>query len=103
MARIGGPEAIVAAICADYDRRESCVQTGSVSTRTRMEYIYLNAKVFDAACEQVGMASAALYIREIGAGVGYAHSAVENISEGTYKANKSELVRGIARKLHLMD
>lgn len=103
MGRVRGVEAIVAALCADFERRQICVRQNSVGTRTGMEYLYLNAQIWEAACEQVGCLLAADYIREIGEQIGYARSSVEGISEGTYKRHKHELVQRIARRLHLMD
>ncbi len=68
-----------------------------------MEYRYLNAMIAEAAVEAVGERLAPDFIREIGEETGYAKSAIDCLSEGTYKSYKSLVLHNIARKLHLED
>lgn len=92
---------LIVAFCADYDRRKLAIELRSVSTRTEMEYKYLNHRIFEGAAEIVGAAYAELYIYEIGSGVGYANSRHPASSESTYKREKQEVKHRIAEKLHL--
>lgn len=96
-------DALVVALCADYDRREVAMKRGSVSRRTDMEYRYLNFRIMEAAAEIVGEAEAYTYINEIGRKIGYARSQIGTASETTYKIKKGEVKLNIARKLHLLD
>lgn len=94
---------LVVALCLDFDERERVLESEEMSRRVRMEYKYLNCRILEAACEVAGGASAEQYIKDIGKGVGYYHSGIENLSENTYKREKSLIKLGIARKLHLLD
>lgn len=95
-------DALVVAFCRDFFYRRDTVASGLCSTRTRMEYEYINGRIADAAREIVGE-DFELYIREIGESIGYAHSDVDYISESSYKKYKKEVKINIARRLHLLD
>ena len=95
-------DALIVAICRDYQRREEALKNASVSRRTSMEYTYIDLRVFDGAAEIVGVDDALLYIKEIGEKIGYAFTALD-ISERAYKLTKAAVKRNIARKLHLCD
>ena len=102
----GGDETLinlVRALMADYDRRKIAIMEKSTSRRVRMEYEYINARLFEGAGEIVGGALAEKFIREIGQGIGYAKSAVTCYGETYYKQRKAEVVMNAARKLHLVD
>ena len=75
---------------------------GELSHRVEMEYRYYNSNIYTAACEVVGAPCALLYINDIGAHRGYAHSEVGRISDTTYKRQKSAVFGNIARRLHLV-
>ncbi len=94
---------IVVALCADYDRRRSAVSEGLVSRRVRMEYVYINTRMLNAAGEVVGFAVAESFIREIGSGVGFALSDIDCVSESAYKAMKRRIKTKIAENLYLLD
>ena len=94
---------LVVALCLDFDERDRVLSAEELSRRVRMEYKYLNCRMLEAAEEIAGSSAALGYIREIGKGVGYYHSRIENLSESTYKKEKSLIKIGIARKLHLID
>lgn len=97
-----GVDAVVVALCADFDRRVCVLRDGKVSHRVEMEYKYLNYKMLGAAAEIVGEESAILYIREIGTRIGYANChSLE--SERTYKNKKREVKYNIAKRLNLCD
>ena len=98
-----GVDAIVVALCADYERREQALRDRSVGHRAEMEYKYLNYKMFDAAAEVVGVSDAPTVIREIGTRVGYAKCELCDVSERIYKERKKEVKLNIARKLRLCD
>lgn len=94
---------LAAALCADYARREAILQTRETGTRVRMEYEYLNRRIFDAAralCENAE--EALLYIEEIGSRTGYAKSRT-TYSETTYKERKHRVLLSIIRSLHLWE
>ena len=94
-------DALVVALCADYERRKRALSEGVLPHATEMEYKYLNYKIFDAAAETVGERVAELYVTEIGERTGYAASEIGAVSETTYKLHKSRVKAAIARKLHL--
>ena len=95
-------DALVVALCADFDRRDRAIAGGELSHRVEMEYRYYNSNIYTAACEVVGAPCALLYINDIGAHRGYAHSEVGRISDTTYKRQKSAVFGNIARRLHLV-
>ena len=95
-------DGVIVALCRDFERRETAVGDGKCSTRTSMEYKYINSRLLGAAMEIVGE-DARAYIHEIGERVGYAYSAIDQISESTYKQAKKEVKLNIAKKLHMMD
>ena len=94
---------IIVALCADYDRRRRALIESSVTRRVRMEYIYINGRMKDAAAEIVGEGYAERFIDDIGARVGYASSELDFCSEGQYKKYKKEIKDNIAKKLYLID
>ncbi|MBQ7387494.1 MAG: hypothetical protein IJW03_04955 [Clostridia bacterium] len=98
-----GVDAIVVALCADYERRYTVLRDGGVGHGVEMEYKYLNYKMFDAAAEVVGESSAETVISEIGTRVGYAKCENADVSERIYKERKREVKINIARKLRLCD
>ncbi len=96
-------DALAAALCADYFRRERAIETGEAPLRVRMEYEYLNRKIYTAARELCEGADDALgYIEEIGARRGYAKSRF-TVSEKTYKVKKREVKLNILRRLFLLE
>jgi len=95
-------DGIIVALCKDYERRENAIRNKSFSSRTSMEYEYINSKIREAAREIVGD-EADKYVNEIGDRVGYAYSEVMTASESTYKKVKKEIKINIARKLHMID
>ncbi len=94
---------LIVALCRDYTRRRDMISDKKCSKRTAMEYKYINHSLLSAAVEIVGPSAAEIYINEIGNKTGYAKTVLEFTSEGTYKKNKSEIRRNIAKKLHLLD
>ncbi len=96
-------DALASALCADYFRRERAIRAGDTPLRVRMEYEYLNRRIFTAArelCE--GEEDALGYIEEIGAKRGYAKSRFM-VSEKTYKVKKRAVKLNILRRLYLLD
>lgn len=96
-------DALVVALCADYERREASLHSSLVCRRVAMEYRYINSRIYEAAAEIAGDRYAAQYIIEIGRRIGYAHSAVNLLSETGYKEQKRLVKFNIARKMHLLD
>ena len=96
-------DALVVALCLDYDRRADAIARSSASHRTDTEYRYLNFKIFDAVAEISGDLLASAYINEIGRHIGYAKSEIDSVSEVTYKNYKRLMKENIAKKLHLVD
>ena len=94
---------IVVALSAHYDIRDHAIAEKSVSPRVRMEYMYINSKMLDAAVEIAGARYARQFIFDIGHGVGYAKSKIDSFSESNYKKSKMAVKRRIAEKLHLLD
>ena len=94
-------DSLVVALCADYERRERLIEEGGLTPRVEMEYRYFNHKIYNAAAEIVGADEALLYINDIGARRGYAHSPVEDISDTTYKRRKAAVFDSIATSLYL--
>ncbi len=100
--RIDSVAELVTALCKDYDRRREAIKQRRYSNRVTVELKYLNYNILDAARESAGI-DAEIYIREIGSSTGYAKTAIENISETTYKIKKAEVRINIAKRLHLID
>lgn len=96
-------DAIVVALCADYERRKAAIKSHDCSFGAEMEYKYVNYKMLAAAQEIAGIAEAEIYIKEIGARTGYTNSLITDYSETTYKNRKKEVKSAIARKLRLVD
>ena len=98
-----GLDTLLAGLCMDFFRREEALRAGTASFRVRMEYEYLNVRIFEAACEECHDGEEArLYIEEIGEKIGYASSRAA-CSETTYKQKKQRIRRNILKKLHLLD
>jgi len=96
-------EALAAALCADYFRRERAIEEGTEPLRVRMKYEYLNRRIYTAAREICEKEEDALgFIEEIGAKRGYAKSRF-TVSEKTYKVKKREVKLNILRRLYLLD
>ena len=96
-------DSLAVALCADYDRRERAMREGSFSSRTLLEYDYLNRHIYRATIELCdGEEELRDYIREIGGKIGYAHSRF-TVSEVTYKVRKRRIKENILRHLHLYD
>lgn len=96
-------DALASALCADYFRRERAIEKGEAPLRIRMEYEYLNRRIYTAARELCEREEDALgYIEEIGARRGYAKSRF-TVSEKTYKVKKREVKLNILRRLYLLE
>ena len=96
-------DALASALCADYFRREQVIREGEAPLRVRMEYEYLNRKIYTAARELCEKEEDALgYIEEIGAKRGYAKSRF-TVSEKTYKVKKKAVKLNILHRLYLLD
>ena len=98
-----GIKRLIRAQAEDFKRRGLILEGGNLSRRLRMEYAYLNSKIYEGAAEIIGPRFAETFIEEIGGGVGYAKSAVEFLSEAAYKEYKTEIVCNIAKKLYLWE
>ncbi len=96
-------DAAVVALCADFERREVLLEEESLSARTEAELRYLNYLISEATAEIADARYVNMFIRDIGARVGYAYSLVEGMGEITYKMQKLRIKSNIARKLHLCD
>lgn len=94
---------IVEALCAHYMIRERAILEKTVSDRVRMEYVYINSKIFEAAAEVVDEEFAKKFISDIGRGVGYANTKIDGFGETNYKKIKQAIKRKIAEKLNLVD
>ena len=98
-----GLDTLLTGLCLDFPRREEILRAGEGNFRVRMEYAYLNARVYEAAREEcVDDEETRLYLEEIGAKIGYANSRAE-CSESTYKRKKQRIRQNILKKLHLID
>ena len=93
---------LIVSLCRDYFRREKAISLPGLSHRTKVELKYLNHKISEASKEIAGD-DFLTYINEIGRSVGYAKSAVTDVSETEYKLKKSEIKANIAKKMHLSD
>ena len=97
-------DALVCAMCRDFERRRLLIEEKNISKRTETEFRYLNFQIFTAAREICQSEEDALiYISEIGKRIGYAKSKMQTVSEVTYKETKSDIKDNVARKLHLKD
>ena len=95
-------DALASALCADYFRRERAIREGDAPLRVRMEYEYLNRRIYSAARELCDREEDALgYIEEIGERRGYAKSRF-TVSEKTYKVKKRAVKLNILRRLYLL-
>ncbi len=96
-------DVLASALCADYFRRERAIREGDAPLRVRMEFEYLNRRIYTAAREICEKEEDALgYIEEIGARRGYAKSRF-TVSEKTYKIKKREVKLNILRRLYLLE
>ena len=95
-------DCLIIAICYGFRTRARAIEEKSFKRRTLMEYEYLNRRLAEAASDIVGC-EYEIYINEIGERIGYAYSAIENLSETEYKRRKKEVKLNIAKKLHLID
>ncbi len=93
----------VYALCADYERRRALIDGKLLSRRTELEFRYLNFKIYEAAVEVAGESMAPIFIEEIGERIGYAKSKLYYMSERIYKNQKCDIIKNIAKKLHLTD
>lgn len=95
---------VVDALCADYGRRERLITSEcKPCIRVEVELRYYNFKIIEAAEEIVGERYARTMIKEIGDATGYAHTALDYMSEATYKETKREVRENIAKRLHLTE
>jgi pantoate kinase len=94
-------EGLICAICADYCRRADVISNKSAPYNVIMEYRYLNYRILNAAIEISGSRDAYEFIMDIGAGNGYAKSALTALSESNYKRKKAEVKQNIAKRLSL--
>lgn len=95
-------DGVIVALCKDYCRRRESGSGIGYSKRTMMEYDYINSILTRAAAEIVGEGDADVMLAEIGDRIGYAYSAIEAVSESTYKTMKKEVKLNIAKKLHML-
>lgn len=91
---------LVVALCEDFARRERLIREGGLSLRMLSELRYLNMKILEGA-EEEACSDGEIFISEIGGRVGYVNSALDFMSEATYKRRKADIKRNIARKLYL--
>ena len=94
---------IIVALAAHFEMREAAIRKKNVAPRVRMEYVYINSKMLDAALEVVGENYAKEFIKDIGREVGYANTKIDAFSETNYKKCKQAIKRKIAERLHLLD
>ena len=92
---------LVRALCADYARREKIISEGLADRRVDNELRYYNFKIRDAAAAVVGERMCDDFIRDIGGSVGFAHTAIDVLSESTYKKYKLMTKKNIAKALYL--
>jgi hypothetical protein len=93
---------VVIALCADFERRQQAIKEKALPARVLLEYKYLNLRIIEGAMEVAGINNARIFIDDIGARRGYAHSSIEGLSEVSYKRIKAEVKRNIAGKLALI-
>ena len=96
-------DAVVVALCADYERRRSAILQDKAERRTLMEYRYINSRIYEAVAETVGERLCPVFIKEIGQRIGYAKSEIDCMSESSYKSEKQLAKIKIARALRLID
>ena len=96
-------EIIIMALCSDYFRRNSVIESQSATYRVIMEYRFLNHRIYNAAAEIAGERDAVGFIRDIGCGNGYAKSSLSNLTERVYKMRKKEVKYNIAKRLSLFE
>ena len=96
-------DALVVALCADYKRRSELICAKDLTPRTAAELRYINYMISAGVAEIAESHQVNIFIEEIGARVGYAHSEIFGLGEVAYKIRKSEIKRNIAKKLHLCE
>ena len=94
---------LVSALCRDFERRAELASNPETSHRVDIELRYLNAKMIDAATEVVGDRLSERFIIEIGSGIGFAKSEIDDMSESTYKLYKKRVKENIAKRLYLTE
>lgn len=94
-------DAIVIALCADYSRRASAIESREIPFNVTMEYRFLNYRIINAAMEIAGEKDALAFVSEIGNRRGYTSSELY-LSESVYKTRKKEVKENIAKKLSLL-
>ena len=94
---------MIVAVLGDYRRRKDAILDRSYSSRTQMEYRYVNYRIEEGALEICPINCVEKFIDEIAMRRGYAGSEIDCMSETTYKRQKQEIKYNIARKLHLID
>ena len=94
---------LIVALCQDYKRRQNAILERSFSSRTQMEYRYINYRIEEGALEICPINCVESFIDEIAMRRGYAGSSIDCMSESTYKRQKQEIKYNVARKLHLID
>jgi hypothetical protein len=93
---------MVAAICADYDRREHVIRYSAVSGSVLYRSIELNAAV-ERALGSVEVGIRESMLRDIALGVGYERSPVAlMLSKGAYYRRRRKIIHDIAVNLSLM-
>ena len=97
-----GVDALVVALCSDYERREEVIRNKSASYRVIMTYRFLNYKILDAASAIAGTRDSLDFIKEIGEKRGYTKTEVA-LGERAYKLTKLYVKVEIARRLGLID
>lgn len=90
---------IVVALAAHYEARERAISDRSVSRRVRMEYVYINSRMLDAAAEIADIKYARAFICDIGRGIGYANTKIDAFSESTYKKKQNRDKKKNCRKI----
>ena len=97
-----GLDALVVALCSDYERREEVIKNKSASYRVIMTYRFINYKILDAASSIAGTRDSLDFIREIGERGGYTKTEI-SLGERAYKITKLAVKVEIAKRLGLID
>ena len=94
-------DAVVVALCADYERRAVEIAEKRVPFNVTMEYRFLNYRMLNAAMEIAGEMDALSFINEIGKKRS-CYDTATYLSESVYKTRKREVKLNIARRLSLI-
>lgn len=93
---------VVAAICADYDRRENMIKYSAATGAVLDRSVELNAAV-EQALGTVESGIRDSMLRDIALGVGYERSPVSlMLSKGAYYRRRKQIIHDIAVRLSLM-